>query len=294
MFGLAKNLYQYLRKRKDRLLTLVLVGLDNAGKSTLLCTLRGVGSDNVTPTWGFASESIIDGKYKLDIYDLGGGRNIRKIWERYYAEVHGAVYVVDAADKDRIQEAKEELHNMLRDPYLAGKPLLIFANKQDLPTAMSAAETAAALDLSSFQNSRHQIVQCTAKTPMASTDPAVQKGMKWLMQQIESEYSKLNVRVEQEAKKMRAEEERKKAERKARVEQQRAERKAQEAEEAAGEPLQAEGAGAVAEALAVSNKSSENLMQHSVSSTLSAPTPPPKHNSLKPISSDGSSPPRQV
>jgi hypothetical protein len=56
----------------------------------------------------------VDGACKLDIYDLGGGKNIRKIWERYYAEVHGAVFCVDAADKERLAEARTELHGMMR------------------------------------------------------------------------------------------------------------------------------------------------------------------------------------
>mmetsp|Transcript_33686 Transcript_33686/g.73553 ORF Transcript_33686/g.73553 Transcript_33686/m.73553 type:complete len:319 (-) Transcript_33686:280-1236(-) len=233
MFGLMKNLYAYMKKRKDRMLTLVLVGLDNAGKSTLLANLRGVAQDNVTPTWGFNSESLMDGKVKMDIYDLGGGKNIRKIWERYYAEVHGAVYVIDAADKERLEEAKNELLQMLRDAHVSGKPVLIFANKQDLPAALGAADIAAALDLSSIEKTRYQIVPCTARTPEgAQDDPALRKGVKWLIQQIESDYSKLAVRVEQEAAKQREEEERKKAERKARVEAARAERKrAQEAAE---------------------------------------------------------------
>jgi small GTP-binding protein len=137
--------------------TQVLVGLDNAGKSTMLLALQGESTDNVTTTWGFARESLVDGACKLDIYDLGGGKNIRKIWERYYAEVHGVLFCVDAADKERLEEAKGELHAMVGVSHVAGKAVLIFANKQDLPHAMGVAEVAAALDLASIPNLRYQV-----------------------------------------------------------------------------------------------------------------------------------------
>mmetsp|Transcript_25055 Transcript_25055/g.34527 ORF Transcript_25055/g.34527 Transcript_25055/m.34527 type:complete len:352 (-) Transcript_25055:123-1178(-) len=293
MFGLAKNLYYYLKKRKDRLLTLVLVGLDNAGKSTLLATLKGESSDKVTPTWGFASENILEGKCKIDIYDLGGGKNIRKIWERYYAEVHGVVYVIDSADTERIAEAKDELHIMLKDSHLSGKPVLIFANKQDLPSALSAAEMASRLELSSIQNTRHQIVLCTAKTKEGSeADPAVKKGLKWLLQQIETDYTKLAQKVDQEAAEQKAEEERKRLERKARVEAQKAERKREEEEKEKGNgslplvnPLlngaMEETKGGMEEgAKEYAGPITENA---SVLNTLQQPTPPHKTQKLESI-----------
>jgi len=135
----------------------VLVGLDNAGKSTVLLALQGESTDNVTTTWGFARETLAEGACKLDVYDLGGGKNIRKIWERYYAEVHGVLFCVDAADKQRLQEAKGELHAMVGDSHVAGKAVLILANKQDLPHAVGSAEVAAALDLASIPNLRYQV-----------------------------------------------------------------------------------------------------------------------------------------
>ena len=135
----------------------MLVGLDNAGKSTVLLALQGESTDNVTTTWGFARETLAEGACKLDVYDLGGGKNIRKIWERYYAEVHGVLFCVDAADKQRLQEAKGELHAMVGDSHVAGKAVLILANKQDLPHAVGAAEVAAGLDLASIPNLRYQV-----------------------------------------------------------------------------------------------------------------------------------------
>lgn len=135
----------------------MLVGLDNAGKSTVLLALQGESTDNVTTTWGFARETLVDGACKLDIYDLGGGKNIRKIWERYYAEVHGVLFCVDAADKERLEEAKGELHAMVRDSHVTGKAVLILANKQDMPHAVGVAEVAAALDLASIPNLRYQV-----------------------------------------------------------------------------------------------------------------------------------------
>lgn len=83
----------------------------------------------------------------MTLYDLGGGRNIRAIWPEYLPEVHGVIYVVDAADPGRFAEAREVLHQTAAQPALDGKPLLVLANKQDQPAACGHEALALALDL---------------------------------------------------------------------------------------------------------------------------------------------------
>lgn len=233
MFGLLRNLYVYLRNRAERHLVLVLTGLDNAGKTTLLAAIRGEVPGNTQPTWGFSTEKYETDNYKIDLYDLGGGKNIRKIWGRYYAEVHGCIFVVDAADEARLEEAKLVLHEMLADPLMAGKPLLIFANKQDLPRTLKAAELSARLDLPALKDRRYQVVESIAKPPEGSTalDKRVSQGTKWLLSSIEKDFSDLGERVEREAAAARAEEQRKVDERRKRVEAQKAERQREREEE---------------------------------------------------------------
>eukprot|EP00239_Pterosperma_sp_CCMP1384_P000738 CAMPEP_0197848708 /NCGR_PEP_ID=MMETSP1438-20131217/9715_1 /TAXON_ID=1461541 /ORGANISM="Pterosperma sp., Strain CCMP1384" /LENGTH=361 /DNA_ID=CAMNT_0043461083 /DNA_START=317 /DNA_END=1402 /DNA_ORIENTATION=+ len=210
---------------------MVMVGLDNAGKTTLIHTLKGEPIDTSTPTWGFRSETLMDHNLKMEIFDLGGGKSIRKIWERYYAEIHGAIFVLDAADPGRSEEAKVALQAMLSAPYLSGKPILIFANKQDLPKAMSASDTAQALGLTSLQNTRHHIVPCTAKMISGqSEDPSLKKGLKWMQEAIASDYSKLHIRVEQDTAVEKEKEEKEKEKRRSRVASLKAERLKEEAE----------------------------------------------------------------
>jgi ADP-ribosylation factor-like protein 13B len=96
MFGLLHNLYTWVRKKQEKRITLVLLGIDNAGKTTLLHTVRGELDKEVTPTFGFSSSTLdTDGrlsKYKVNVFDLGGGKNIRRIWKTYFSEVHGGAH----------------------------------------------------------------------------------------------------------------------------------------------------------------------------------------------------------
>ncbi|OHT15670.1 ADP-ribosylation factor family protein [Tritrichomonas foetus] len=75
---------------------------------------------------------------KLKVYDLGGNAKFRSVWTRYFAEIWGFIYVVDAADPERFEESKEQLRQMLEHKMLKGKPFIVVANKQDLPNAVNA------------------------------------------------------------------------------------------------------------------------------------------------------------
>lgn len=81
----------------------------------------------------------IEGK-KLLVWDLGGQAGLRVIWEKYYSEAHALIYVIDAAEQKRIEESHKELENILAHEELAGVPVLIFANKQDIETSLTADE----------------------------------------------------------------------------------------------------------------------------------------------------------
>ncbi len=117
--------------------------------------------------------------------------------QHYYHEVHGAVFVVDAADPKRFEEAKAALHEALKDKRLENKPIIIFANKQDLPGAMGAPDLAIALELSLFKTARYHIVPCVAKrgAENLSADPRLKQGMRWLIDSIKGDYNGLTARV---------------------------------------------------------------------------------------------------
>ena len=113
-------------------------GIDNAGKTCFLRSLAGNFDFDSVPTVGFGQESFMYDDVKLKVYDLGGNENFRSVWKRYFAEIWGFIYVVDAADPDRFEESKAQLKEMVENKMLKNKPLIVVANKQDKPNAVPA------------------------------------------------------------------------------------------------------------------------------------------------------------
>lgn len=222
-------------RKQQRQLTLLLVGLDNAGKTSILNHLQG-GASEVTPTFGFSSASIAAAGCRLQLYDLGGSKNIRRIWRVYTPEVHGIVYVVDAADPARFQESCEALQQLLQNKHLAGKPALVLANKQDMQSAETCEQVAEALQVHQLQQDRASTVfPCTAKSDQqqqAQPNAGLQQGLQWLVMTIAPLYSQLQARIETEAAEARATEQRHRHEREQRARLNRMERLQQEKEAA--------------------------------------------------------------
>lgn len=112
-------------------------GLDNAGKTTILKRLNGEDIDTIEPTLGFNINTLEHRGYTLNFWDVGGQRSLRSYWRNYFESTDGLVWVVDSADKMRLANCKEELSNLLQEERLAGATLLVLANKQDVPGALS-------------------------------------------------------------------------------------------------------------------------------------------------------------
>nr|XP_054752688.1 ADP-ribosylation factor-like protein 13B [Lytechinus pictus] len=127
MFSLMACCFQWIKERREprKQVTLALIGLDNAGKTTALKGVQGESLDLVAPTVGFASGEFKLGKYDVTVFDLGGGKRIRGIWSNYYGESHGVVYVLDASAEDRLQECKECLEDVLKKEKIRGKRILL-------------------------------------------------------------------------------------------------------------------------------------------------------------------------
>jgi ADP-ribosylation factor-like protein 13B len=97
MFTLANNLYKYVKKRQEKSLTIILLGLDNAGKSTLLYGLKNeLPQSDMTPTIGFRPSKLVSGKYTIQWFDVGGAKNFRRVWQNYYSEVSCGLFRVYA------------------------------------------------------------------------------------------------------------------------------------------------------------------------------------------------------
>jgi len=127
--------------------TILLLGLDNAGKTTLLHKLKYGSLRLFIPTQRAHLEEITIGNVKFRAWDLGGHEQVRHLWKDYYAETNAIVFVVDSADRMRLQEAKEELHALLNEEALADCVLVILANKTDLKGSLSREELIEVLDL---------------------------------------------------------------------------------------------------------------------------------------------------
>eukprot|EP01126_Amoeba_proteus_P004735 TRINITY_DN11570_c0_g1_i3.p1 TRINITY_DN11570_c0_g1~~TRINITY_DN11570_c0_g1_i3.p1 ORF type:complete len:449 (-),score=79.77 TRINITY_DN11570_c0_g1_i3:99-1445(-) len=133
----------FFRPNKRRFL---LIGLDAAGKTTMMYKLN---SNVVTyiPTIGFNVETVEMNNLSLVSWDIGGPDRIRPLWRHYLADVEGVIIVVDSADHERINEVRYEVVKLLNEPTLLHSPLLVFANKQDLPHALTPYQVAVQLGL---------------------------------------------------------------------------------------------------------------------------------------------------
>ncbi|OCF78069.1 arf/Sar family protein [Kwoniella mangroviensis CBS 8886] len=151
MYHLLRGLHEYLT-RKDEY-SVVIIGLDNAGKTTMLEKIKtmynptpGMRPEKIGPTVGQNIGKITLPSTELRFYDLGGQRDIRSIWPKYYDECHAVVFVVDACDQARLTENWEVFDEVLNSPRLLNLPLLLLANKQDSPTSLSVAEIRESFD----------------------------------------------------------------------------------------------------------------------------------------------------
>lgn len=88
------------------------------------------------PTVGFNMRKITKGNVTIKVWDIGGQPRFRSMWERYCRGVNAIVYMVDAADSEKIEASRNELHNLLDKPQLSGIPVLVLGNKRDLPHAL--------------------------------------------------------------------------------------------------------------------------------------------------------------
>jgi len=158
---------------------ILMVGLDAAGKTTILYKLKLGDIVTTLPTIGFNVETVEYKNISFTVWGFGGQDKIRQLWRHCYQNTQGIIYVVDSNDRDRVQEARDELQRMLNEDELRDALLLVFANKQDLPNAMSAAEITDKLGLQSIRQ-RDWYIQATC----ATSGDGLYEGLEWLSQNL--------------------------------------------------------------------------------------------------------------
>lgn len=130
-----------LSSKANQPVQLILLGLDYAGKSSVLARLAGEEMRCLQPTRGFTIKTLsVGGSGLVKVWDLGGGRDVRGYWPAYYEKAQGVVFVIDSSDSRRLHEVSSMLQCVLDEPSLSSTPLLLLANKQDLPQALHTSE----------------------------------------------------------------------------------------------------------------------------------------------------------
>jgi ADP-ribosylation factor-like protein 1 len=172
MGGLLSYFSSLFGSKERRILIL---GLDGAGKTTILYRLQVGEVVTTIPTIGFNVETVTYKNLKFQVWDLGGQTSIRPYWRCYYSNTDAIIYVVDSMDRDRIGISKQELVSMLEEEELKKAILVVFANKQDIEGAMTVTEVANSLGLSALKNRRYQIFKTSA-----IKGEGLDEAMEWL------------------------------------------------------------------------------------------------------------------
>ncbi|XP_008313646.1 ADP-ribosylation factor 4 [Cynoglossus semilaevis] len=167
------SVFQRLFGKKQ--MRILMVGLDAAGKTTILYKLKLGEIVTTIPTIGFNVETVEYRNICFTVWDVGGQDKIRPLWRHYFQNTQGLIFVVDSNDKERAAESADELAKMLQEDELKDALLLVFANKQDLPNAMSVSEITDKLGLQGMRN-REWYVQATC----ATQGTGLYEGLDWL------------------------------------------------------------------------------------------------------------------
>ncbi|PVH86987.1 ARF/SAR superfamily [Cadophora sp. DSE1049] len=162
---------------KDKEMRILMLGLDNAGKTTIVKRIMNEDVNTVSPTLGFIIKTIDYKGYKLNIWDVGGQKTLRSYWRNYFEKTDALIWVVDATDRLRIEDCRQELHGLLQEERLSGASLLVFANKTDVNGCMLEEEIQEGLQLHGIKTHKWKIIRCSA-----ITGENLQEGLEWVVE----------------------------------------------------------------------------------------------------------------
>ncbi|XP_046839402.1 ADP-ribosylation factor-like protein 5B [Xenia sp. Carnegie-2017] len=154
----------------------IIVGLDNAGKTTILYQFLMNEVVHTSPTIGSNVEEIVWKNMHFLMWDIGGQEALRSSWDTYYANTEFVIIVIDSTDRERLAVIKEEIYGMLANEQLKNASVLLFANKQDLKGSMNSAEISQQLNLTAIKDHGWHIQACCALT-----GEGLYSGLEWIV-----------------------------------------------------------------------------------------------------------------
>ena len=175
-FIFSKILDFFSRSRNN--FKIIILGIQNAGKTTILYRLSIGQLVKTTPTIGSNVEEISYNNVKLQAWDLGGQESTRSIWDVYFVNTDAIIYVVDSHD-ETYDDSKTQFYKLLKNDALKNAVILIYANKQDLPGAKNVGDIIRIYELDTIKNHIWHIQPCSAQT-----GEGLITGMKWLSDQL--------------------------------------------------------------------------------------------------------------
>nr|XP_020140547.1 ADP-ribosylation factor-like protein 13A isoform X2 [Microcebus murinus] len=200
MIRLLTSCWSRLRTTEEarRNVTILFIGLDNSGKTVLVEAFQRLLPSRIDNCVQSGLTTLLLDEYEVSIYDLNGDRKGRETWPNYYARAHGLVFVLDSSDIERMQEVKIILTRLLSDKRVAGKPILLLANKQDKKNALLPCDIIEYLLLKRLVNeydSLCRVEPCSAirNLPRRNHQPII-KGLRWLLAVIRDKHEELCTR----------------------------------------------------------------------------------------------------
>ncbi|XP_053129600.1 ADP-ribosylation factor-like protein 13A isoform X13 [Hemicordylus capensis] len=191
----------HLKEKKN--VTILVLGLDGAGKSSLIKEIQRVLSCEVLPTRKPHQTELRVDRFAVSLVDLAGGPRSWGTWKNHYGTAHGIIFVLDSSDVARMEEAKKTLSRVLGHPRVSGKPLLLLANKQDHVDAILPCEVIECLSLEKLVNRnkspcRMEPCSATKRLPKIQCWTIVQ-GLHWLLQTVAINYDVLCGRIQEDS-----------------------------------------------------------------------------------------------
>jgi Arf/Sar family protein len=165
----------------NREMRVVMLGLDAAGKTTILYKLHIGEVLSTVPTIGFNVEKVQYKNVIFTVWDVGGQEKLRPLWRHYFNNTDALIYVVDCCDRDRVEKAASEFKQIIDDPLMQHSVILVFANKQDLPRSLSPSEIVTALGLQKIKSRKWHV-----QGAVATRGEGLYEGMDWLSSTLKS------------------------------------------------------------------------------------------------------------